>query len=160
MLAHADPASYLSPASPAPAVAGSCAGWFGDLPDLLLESELAALTKIAPTTFQWWRQTGYGPLFERYGRMIRYPRSGVLTWISAGRADHGAYSILPDYITPGPMLTSTEVAELLRLETGSLATARWRRQGLAYFKLGRDAIRYALTDLAAYRSAVTLAHTN
>lgn len=136
------------------------AAWFGDLHDLLLESELATLTRIAPGTLQWWRQSGTGPRFQRMGRLVRYPLVEVLTWINAGRVIPSEYPILPEHITPGPMLTDAEVAAQLRAEPSTLRRWRWAGRELAYFKLGTDAVRYTQTDVNAYLASRTLAHTN
>lgn len=153
-------ASNISSSNIASLIPTATAEWFGNLPDLLLDAELAALTRIAPSTLQWWRQSGTGPRFQRLGRLIRYPLIEVLIWINAGRVAPSAYSISPEQIAPGPLLTDVEVSAQLRIESGTMRRWRWAGRELAYFKLGTDVVRYAQTDVNAYLTSRTLAHTN
>jgi hypothetical protein len=58
-------------------------------------------------------------------------------------------------ISAHPLLTETEVAALLRVNTGTLANWRWRRSGPPYLKVG-STVRYPRTALAAYMQSVTV----
>lgn len=53
-------------------------------------------------------------------------------------------------MSPSPLLTEAEAANLLRLAPATLARWRWRGdRGPAHRKLG-GAVRYALSDLQAF----------
>lgn len=46
------------------------------------EKQLCTELGISPVTTTRWRRTGEGPPFVRIGRLIRYPRSAIDTWIA------------------------------------------------------------------------------
>jgi len=159
MSAHALPVSYASPVPHLPVGSLACAGWFGALPELMKERQVAEVIRLSPLTLQGWRQTGSGPVFERIGRNIRYPRTALLGWISESRVTtEDEYEI--EALAPSIMLTETEAGDQLGFEGQTLRDWRWRRRGPAFFRLGSDTIRYALTDLLAYRSARRFANTS
>jgi excisionase family DNA binding protein len=50
--------------------------------DLLLdEAEAARILAVSIRTLQAWRVSDVGPPFVRVGRLVRYARSDLLTWI-------------------------------------------------------------------------------
>lgn len=50
---------------------------------LLTEAEAAELLSLSVRTLQAWRYGSSGPRYCRLGRMVRYRRADLLTWIEA-----------------------------------------------------------------------------
>ena len=45
----------------------------------------AAFLGVKPGTMEIWRCNGDGPAFLKVGRVVRYSRADLVTWIEAGR---------------------------------------------------------------------------
>jgi hypothetical protein len=56
-------------------------------PDALLtEAQAAEFLNLSMRTLQVWRVKGFGPLFVRCGRAVRYRRRDLLKWTEANTA--------------------------------------------------------------------------
>lgn len=51
------------------------------LPELLMEAQVARLLSFSARTLQAWRLNGSGPPYLRVGRAIRYRRQDLIVWI-------------------------------------------------------------------------------
>lgn len=51
--------------------------------ELLDETQVSALTGIKVSTLQFFRRERRGPQFLKIGRLVRYRRSDIQSWINA-----------------------------------------------------------------------------
>jgi excisionase family DNA binding protein len=59
--------------------------------DLLSEREAAMLLTVSPGTLSVWRSTGrYNLPFLKVGRMVRYRRADLVTWLEKRTRESGA----------------------------------------------------------------------
>lgn len=59
-------------------------------PEFLDERSLCALLAISSVTATKWRAKAKGPPFIKVGRLVRYRRSDVETWLRANTVGHAA----------------------------------------------------------------------
>ena len=56
--------------------------------EMITEADAALMLCQSVRTLQKWRVTGYGRLFCKFGRSVRYSRSELACWISERRYSH------------------------------------------------------------------------
>jgi hypothetical protein len=55
----------------------------GSSETLLTERDVAVMLQATPRALQAWRTRGGGPPFFKFGRLVRYDRASVSTWLTA-----------------------------------------------------------------------------
>ncbi len=55
---------------------------------LLTPTEAAAYLRVASKTLANWRVQGGGPVYVKYGRVVRYRQADLEAWVQAQRRAH------------------------------------------------------------------------
>lgn len=57
-----------------------------EVPEFLTAAQVADILKVSKQTLSYWRARDTGPLSERIGGSVRYPRAEFEQWLAAERA--------------------------------------------------------------------------
>lgn len=57
-----------------------------EVPEFLTAAQVADILKVSKQTLSYWRARDNGPMSERIGGSVRYPRIEFEAWLAAERA--------------------------------------------------------------------------